>query len=82
MEKLEEIEQRIRPALKQLHADKTVQISEGGAPVAYLVDAETFRETIDRLAVLDAIAIGQKDMDEGRVLTHEQVKARMAKWLS
>jgi hypothetical protein len=82
MESLENIEQRIRPALNQLHADKTVQISEGGSPIAYLVDAETFRATIDRLAVLDGIAAGQKEIDEGQGLTHEQVKARMAKWLS
>jgi hypothetical protein len=81
IENMETIEQRIRPALSQLHADKTVQISQGDAPIAYLVDAETFRETVDRLAVLDALAAGQKSADEGRVLTHEQVKERMAKWL-
>jgi hypothetical protein len=35
----------------------------------------------DRIRLLEALAVSEKDLAKGRILTHEQAKARLAKWL-
>ncbi len=58
-----------------------VLITQHGKPAAYLVDIETFEGLTRKLKILEAISKGERDAAEGRVLTHEQARKRMAKWL-
>lgn len=58
-----------------------VLITQHGRPAAYLVDVETYEALNRRLAVMEIIARGEKDIQEGRTLTQAQAKKRMAKWL-
>lgn len=68
--------------LSDLERDKEpILITQHGLPSAYLVDVETFELLQQRMAVLEGIARGEMAAAEGRVLTHTQAKARMARWL-
>jgi prevent-host-death family protein len=58
-----------------------VLITQHGKPAAYLVDIETFEGLTQRLKILEGISRGERDIEESRVLTHEQARKRMAKWL-
>jgi prevent-host-death family protein len=58
-----------------------ILITQHGLPSAYLLDVETYESMQRRLAVLEGIARGEMALAEGRVVTHEQAKARMARWL-
>ena len=69
--------------LETLEKEKIpVLITEHGRPAAYLVDVETFEQSRDRLRILEGIARGEKALQEGRVLSHEQARRRMKRWLS
>ncbi|MBV6495523.1 MAG: type II toxin-antitoxin system Phd/YefM family antitoxin [Acidobacteria bacterium ACB1] len=58
-----------------------ILITKHGLPSAYLVDAETYESERRRIKVLEGIARGERAIAEGDILTHEQFKKRMAKWL-
>jgi prevent-host-death family protein len=58
-----------------------VLITQHGRPAAYLVDVETYEGLNDKLAILEMIARGERDVQEGRVVTHEEAKKRMSRWL-
>lgn len=62
-------------------AKAPILITERGRPAAYLVDAETFEGQQARLRILEGIARGERAIEQGRTLTHEQAKRRMRKWL-
>ena len=47
-----------------------------------LPDDCTFEDIQYHLYVLDRIAQGEKDISEGRVIPHQEVKRRMAEWLT
>lgn len=70
-ELLSEIERSKEPIL----------ITQHGVPSAYLLDVETYELLQQRLAVLEGIARGEMAVADGRVVTHEQAKTRMARWL-
>lgn len=59
-----------------------VLITEHGRPAAYLVDVASYERLTRRLAVLEAIARGERAVQEGRVVSHSEAKKRMARWLS
>ncbi|MBC8116088.1 MAG: hypothetical protein H7062_17000 [Candidatus Saccharimonas sp.] len=42
----------------------------------------TLAEAIEKLQILDGIREGQRDVAEGRVITHEEMKRRIAEWRS
>ena len=68
--------------LEQLRSDKTALIlGDDGTPAAYLVDPETYRSAVNRLELLEAVAVSERDVAQGRTLTHEEVKERMKPWL-
>lgn len=68
--------------LAELHNTKEpVLITEHGLPSAYLVDVEDYEFMVDRMKLLEGIARGEKDILEGRVLTHAQAKDKLKKWL-
>jgi prevent-host-death family protein len=68
--------------LAELERDREpILITQHGLPSAYLVDVESFERMQRRMAVLEGIARGEMAAAEGRVLTHEDAKARLARWL-
>lgn len=68
--------------LADLARDKEpILITQHGLPSAYLVDVETFESLQRRMSLLEGIARGEKAVEEGRTLTHEKAKERMARWL-
>ena len=65
--------------LNQLEKDREpILITQHGVPSAYLVDVETLQR---RMTLLEAIARGEKAIEEGRSLTHKKAKQRMSRWL-
>jgi predicted transcriptional regulator len=46
-----------------------------------LPDNLTIDQVIDRIIMLDKIEQGLKDVEEGRVHSTEDVKAKLSKWL-
>ena len=59
-----------------------VLITQHGRPAAYLVDVETYEALQLRLGLLEGIARGERAVEEGRTLTHDQARERLARWLS
>jgi len=59
-----------------------VLITEHGRPAAYLVDVQTFDEQQRRIRILEGIARGERAIQEGRTVTHEQARKRMKRWLA
>ena len=58
-----------------------ILITEHGRPSAYLVDVESYERLQERVALLEGIARGERAIEEGRVLTQTEARARMARWL-
>ena len=56
-------------------------ITQHGLPAAYLVDVVSFESMEARIQLLEGIAKGEKAIFEGRVVSHEAAKTRMARWL-
>ena len=50
-------------------------------PSAYLVDVDDYQFMQKRLALLDALARGERAVIEGNTQNHEQAKERLSKWL-
>ena len=46
-----------------------------------LPDEATYEDIMERLYFIQKVEAGLKDIEEGRVHTHEEVKKRLAKWL-
>lgn len=58
-----------------------ILITHRGLPSAYLVDVETFESQQRRIRILEGIARGERAIAEGRVMSHEEAKKRLSKWL-
>ena len=58
-----------------------ILITQHGLPSAYLVDVESFERLQFRMHLLEGIARGERAVDEGRTLTHDEAKAKLARWL-
>jgi len=68
--------------LSEVERDKEpILITKQGLPSAYLVDVETFELQQMRIAILEGIALGKKDIAEGRVYSHEEAVKRLSRWL-
>jgi prevent-host-death family protein len=68
--------------IADLERDKEpIMITQHGLPKAYLVDVETFELQQRRLAIMEGIARGERDIAEGRTYTHEEAKKKLSKWL-
>ncbi|MEZ9472391.1 type II toxin-antitoxin system Phd/YefM family antitoxin [Vibrio lentus] len=68
--------------LADLHDTKEpVLITEHGKPSAYLVDVDDYQFMQNRLAILEGIARGERAISEGKELSHDEAKDKMAKWL-
>ena len=58
-----------------------ILITQHGRPAAYLVDVTTYEKLKARLAVLEMIGRGERAIEEGRVVSHQAARQRMARWL-
>jgi prevent-host-death family protein len=68
--------------LAELREEKEpVLITEHGKPSAYLVDVEQFEQIQKKLKLLEGLARGEKAILEDRVVSHEDAKNRMQRWL-
>ena len=68
--------------LSELSRDKEpILITQHGLPSAYLVDVDSFENLKGRLKLLEGIARGERAVEDGRVLSHEEAKSRMSRWL-
>ncbi len=68
--------------LSELSRDKEpILITQYGIPSAYLVDVESFESLKGRIKLLEGIARGERAVEDGRTLSHEEAKSRMSRWL-
>ena len=68
--------------LATLHETKEpVLITEYGKPSAYLVNVDDYEFMQNRLAILEGISRGERSLADGKVMSHEEAKDRMSKWL-
>jgi prevent-host-death family protein len=68
--------------LAELQRDKEpILITQHGLPSAYLIDVESFERLQFRMNVLEGIARGERAVEEGRTLTHDEAKAELSRWL-
>ena len=63
------------------HSREPVMITQHGLPAAYLVDVEAFEALQARVEVLEGLARGEVAIRAGRVLSHDQAKKKMKRWL-
>ena len=62
-------------------AQEPMLITQHGLPAAYLVDVDTFESMESRIRLLEGIAKGEKAAFDGRVISHEDARTRMSRWL-
>jgi len=67
--------------LKLSEDKEPVLITQHGLPVAYLVDVGTFSSMQEKITLLEGIARGEKAILEGRIVSHQQAKQKMSRWL-
>ncbi len=68
--------------LAKLKDDKEpVLITEHGKPSAYLVDVDDFEFMQNRLAILEGIARGERAVADNDLLSNDEAKMVMSKWL-
>jgi len=59
-----------------------ILITQHGKPAAYLVDVDSYDTQRDRIRILEGIARGERAVQEGNILTHDQARKKMKKWLA
>lgn len=69
--------------LAELHKTKEpVLITEHGKPSAYLLDVDDYEFMQSRIHILEALAVGEQDIKEGRTMTHKKAMEKLnKKWL-
>ncbi|MCG9786830.1 type II toxin-antitoxin system Phd/YefM family antitoxin [Vibrio mediterranei] len=68
--------------LADLHDSKEpVLITEHGKPSAYLVDVDDYEFMQNRLAILEGIARGERAIADDKIISHDEAKDKMSKWL-
>jgi len=68
--------------LSELSRDKEpILITQHGLPSAYLVDVESFENLKGRIKLLEGIARGERAIEDGRTVSHQDAKSRMSRWL-
>ncbi len=68
--------------LAALERDKEPILStQHGLPSAYLIDVESYQRQQDRMAILEGFARGEMALADGRVVSNDEAKTRLARWL-
>jgi prevent-host-death family protein len=76
-----EIKRKATEIIDNLQREQTpMLITERGREAAILMDVPSYRLRERQIELLKGIIRGQQCIAEGRMLTHEQVMARTAKW--
>ena len=58
-----------------------ILITQHGVPAAYLLDVASFETLQRRMRLLEAIARGEKAIQEGRTSTHSEARRKLKRWL-
>ncbi len=78
-----EIKRHATEIIAQLEADHVpVLITEHGRAAAVLLDVESYQSMLRRLDLLEGIARGERAFAEGRVVSHDEAKKRLGRWLN
>ena len=56
-----------------------VLITQHSKPAAYLMGVEAFDTLTQRVGILEGIARGERAVDDGRLVTQEEARKRMAR---
>ena len=76
------LKRRATKMLSSLARDRDpVLITQHGRPAGYLIDVETYEGLNIKLALLEMIARGEQAVEQGRVVSHQTARKRMARWL-
>ena len=68
--------------LTELAKDKEpILITQHGLPSAYLIDVDSYEKLQAKMKLLEGIARGERAVDEGRTVSNDQAKAKLARWL-
>lgn len=62
-------------------SETPVLITQHGKPAAYLIDVKSFDAMQRRMSILEGIARGERDIQEGRTYTQAQAAKQLARWL-
>lgn len=77
------LKRKATEVIAQLASDQEpVLITQHGLPAAYLLDVQMYEDMLSRLTLLEGIARGEKAIFEKRVVSHNEAKERMARWLA
>ena len=77
-----EVKRHATEIIAQLQTDRVpVMITEHGRSAAVLIDVETYDSLNARLSLLEGIARGERAFSEGRIVSHEDAKKRLGRWL-
>ena len=58
-----------------------ILITQHGRPAAYLLDVTTFEGLQRKIEVLEGIALGEEAVRAGNILTQDQARRKMSRWL-
>ncbi|WP_353269048.1 type II toxin-antitoxin system prevent-host-death family antitoxin [Gemmatimonas sp.] len=68
--------------LAELERDKEpILITQHGLPSAYLINVESYNRQQECMAILEGIARGEMAVADDRVMSHDEAKVRLARWL-
>lgn len=68
--------------LADLHTSKEpVLITEHGKPSAYLVDVDDYEYIQRRMALLERLSLGERALQEGKVVSNAEAKTKLSQWL-
>ena len=68
--------------LADLHESKEpVLITEHGKPSAYLLDVDDYELMQNRMQILEGIGKGEQAIRDNAVLSNDEAKQKMQKWL-
>ena len=68
--------------LADLHTSKEpVLITEHGKPSAYLVDVDDYEYIQRRMALLERLSLGERALQEGKVVSNTEAKMKLSQWL-
>lgn len=76
-----DVKRRATEIIAALQQDQEpLLITEHGREAAVLLDVTSYRMQLRKLELLEGILRGQQAVADGRVLDHQDVLARTAKW--
>ena len=76
-----EVKRNATAIIARMREDREpVIVTEHGRAAAVLVDVESYEAMQRRIALLEAVARGERAFAEGRVVSHAAARRRLAKW--